>query len=103
MNPQKVHKWKESFLEQRYLQEILAGSVGFSSLEYESQIEKLVEAEESFDVIYNSKVTEWKLKIKYLRELLLKIPRKFHYTARNFIDATFKGFVEIVTSKRIRR
>lgn len=94
MNPQKgLINGKRVSLNKGIYEEIFGRiSIGFSSLEYESQIEKLVEAEESLDVIYNSKVTEVEIENQILKGITVENPQgKFHYTARNFIDATFKG------------
>jgi len=94
MNPQKGYiNGKRVSLNEGIYEEIFGKfSIGFSSREYETQIKKLVEAEKSLEVIYNSKVTDVEIDNQTLRAITVENSRgKFTYKAQNFIDATLDG------------
>ncbi len=94
MNPERgIIKNKKVDLNRGIYEELFGKfSLGFSSKDYETQIKKLIEKEESLDVIYDSHITD--VIVENRRVRAIEVQQKDGsrtYRARNFIDATWDG------------
>lgn len=94
MNPSQVTiKKKKTPLNRGIYQEIFGKiEIGFSAEDYARTVKKLVDAEDSLHVIYDSYIQQVDIEGSLLKGILVKQPDGTHYyKARNFIDATQNG------------
>lgn len=94
MDPQQgIIKDKKILLNQGIYLEIFGKlNVGFSGLDYENAVQKLVDKEQNLTVIYNGRVTEVKTEGKIIKSISVETPNaKRTYKGRVFIDATQDG------------
>ncbi|NMA65498.1 MAG: FAD-dependent oxidoreductase [Clostridiaceae bacterium] len=94
MNPQKgTIKGKRVSLNRGIYEEIFGQfNIGFSSMEYETQIKNLLGSEENLEVVYDSTITGVDIENEVLLGITVQNPEgTSYYKARNFIDATLEG------------
>jgi len=94
MDPQRgIIKGKKVLLNKGIYEEIFGNlNVGFSGLDYENAVQKLVEKEKNLTVLYGSRVTEVRTEGKTVKSIGVETPDGKHtFKGRVFIDATQDG------------